>query len=139
MALEFSSRPSAAQWREVARDIVMRAQSGIAGCCSTPIIFTAVERCGRGFEDVPADRSSHSSSVTCRRGRPPRAGLRSIACRRGKAPCDWREVFQLLLDKGYAGYINYEAPNPAQWVRPPDDVALEGIEREDSRAHRGRT
>jgi hypothetical protein len=31
------------------------------------------------------------------------------------------------MEKGYGGYISYEAPNPAQWSRPPEEVAREGI------------
>jgi len=38
-----------------------------------------------------------------------------------------REVLQLLVEKGYDRYINYEAPNPALWSRPPAEVALEGV------------
>jgi hypothetical protein len=35
----------------------------------------------------------------------------------------WREVFQLLQEKHYPGYLRYEAPNPEYWSRPPEDVA----------------
>jgi sugar phosphate isomerase/epimerase len=31
------------------------------------------------------------------------------------------------MDKGYQGYMSYEAPNPAQWSRPADEVAREGV------------
>jgi 2-keto-myo-inositol isomerase len=33
-----------------------------------------------------------------------------------------------LADKGYFGYLSYEAPNPEQWARSPYDVAREGVE-----------
>ena len=39
----------------------------------------------------------------------------------------WREVLQLLMEKGYDRYLNYEAPNPALWSRPPAEVAREGV------------
>ena len=45
----------------------------------------------------------------------------------GKGVVQWREVLQLLVEKGYDRYINYEAPNPALWSRPPTEVALEGV------------
>jgi len=45
----------------------------------------------------------------------------------GKGVVQWREVLQLLIEKGYDRYINYEAPNPALWSRPPAEVALEGV------------
>ena len=31
------------------------------------------------------------------------------------------------MEKEYGGYINYEAPNPALWSRPPAEVAREGV------------
>ena len=37
----------------------------------------------------------------------------------------WREVFQLLREKKYPGYLSYEAPNPEYWSRPPEEVARE--------------
>ena len=38
------------------------------------------------------------------------------------------ENFRLLAEKGYTGYLSYEAPNPEQWARSPYDVAREGVE-----------
>jgi sugar phosphate isomerase/epimerase len=40
----------------------------------------------------------------------------------------WREVFQLLREKNYGGYLSYEAPNPEYWSRPPVEVARESVE-----------
>ena len=34
----------------------------------------------------------------------------------------------LLAEKGYTGYLSYEAPNPEFWARSPYDVAREGVE-----------
>ena len=34
----------------------------------------------------------------------------------------------LLAEKGYTGYLSYEAPNPDFWERPPVEVAREGVE-----------
>ena len=31
--------------------------------------------------------------------------------------------FDLLREKGYAGHLSFEAPNPALWARPPAEVA----------------
>jgi 2-keto-myo-inositol isomerase len=33
----------------------------------------------------------------------------------------------LLFEKGYTGYLSYEAPNPELWARPPVEVACEGV------------
>jgi sugar phosphate isomerase/epimerase len=40
----------------------------------------------------------------------------------------WHEVFQLLHEKGFAGYLSYEAPNPQAWARPPAEVCREAAE-----------
>ena len=40
----------------------------------------------------------------------------------------WREVLSLLIEKGYSGYLSYEAPNPEHWSRPAQAVAREGLE-----------
>jgi sugar phosphate isomerase/epimerase len=34
----------------------------------------------------------------------------------------------LLAEKGYAGPLSYEAPNPAAWARDPAQVAREALE-----------
>jgi sugar phosphate isomerase/epimerase len=41
----------------------------------------------------------------------------------GEGRIAWSEVFQLLAEKKYDGYLSYEAPNPIYWSRPPTDVA----------------
>ena len=35
----------------------------------------------------------------------------------------WSEVFALLAEKNYQGYLSFEAPNPALWARPALEVA----------------
>jgi sugar phosphate isomerase/epimerase len=37
----------------------------------------------------------------------------------------FREFFRALADRGYTGYLSYEAPNPAAWERDPAEVARE--------------
>jgi 2-keto-myo-inositol isomerase len=45
----------------------------------------------------------------------------------GQGRVPFRELFALLAAKGYRGYLSYEAPNPAAWARPPEDVAREAV------------
>jgi len=45
----------------------------------------------------------------------------------GKGVVQWREMLRLLHEKGYSGYLSYEAPNPEQWMRSPYEVAREGV------------
>lgn len=46
----------------------------------------------------------------------------------GKGVVKWKDVFGLLAQKNYTGYLSYEAPNPELWARPPEEVAREGVE-----------
>lgn len=46
----------------------------------------------------------------------------------GKGSVRWKEVFRLLADKQYAGYLSYEAPNPDAWALPPEDAAREALD-----------
>ena len=45
----------------------------------------------------------------------------------------FKEIFALLDRKGYRGFMSYEAPNPAAWARPADEVAREALDA--TRAH----
>jgi sugar phosphate isomerase/epimerase len=46
----------------------------------------------------------------------------------GHGRYDFPGFFRLIRDKGYAGYLSYEAPNPASWARDPAQVAQEALE-----------
>src|SRR5205809_679825 len=84
------------------------------------------EQCGRAADDVRGDElvyvqfsdvpaSVESGKVTDRL--PPGRGVVPI-----------KEFFALVDAKGYRGFMSYEAPNPAAWARPADDVAREALE-----------
>ena len=44
----------------------------------------------------------------------------------GKGVVGWTDLLRLLAEKGYDGYLSYEAPNPAHWARPAAQTAKEG-------------
>lgn len=46
----------------------------------------------------------------------------------GKGVAPFVAIFKNLMTMGYQGYMSYEAPNPAQWNRPADVVAREGVD-----------
>jgi 2-keto-myo-inositol isomerase len=46
----------------------------------------------------------------------------------GKGVVRWSDLLRSLADKGYDGYLSYEAPNPVHWARDAADVAREGVE-----------
>ena len=45
----------------------------------------------------------------------------------GQGSVPFKEFFAAILRRGYSGYASYEAPNPAAWKRPPEDVAREAL------------
>jgi 2-keto-myo-inositol isomerase len=45
----------------------------------------------------------------------------------GRGVVPFREFFAAVAARGYRGYLSYEAPNPAAWTRPADDVAREAV------------
>jgi 2-keto-myo-inositol isomerase len=66
------------------------------------------------YSDVPADAGPARESADLLNRLPPSQGV-----------VPFREFFAALADRGYAGYLSYEAPNPAAWARDPVEVARE--------------
>lgn len=46
----------------------------------------------------------------------------------GRGTVPFRELFKLLEEKGYSGFLSYEAPNPSAWARDPGEVAREALQ-----------
>ena len=82
---------------------------------------------GRGFEQVPAEEIMAFQFSDAPPGAAAQGATATDRLPPGKGVVDWKGVFGLLAEKDYRGYIMYEAPNPAQWSRPPEEVAREGI------------
>jgi sugar phosphate isomerase/epimerase len=126
-ALEFNSRHPVVSRLAVAREILALANQANCGL----LIDTYHAQCagdgGRAFEDVPASDIIAFQFSDVPPGPISHRGTALDRLPPGKGVVRWREVLQLLMEKGYDGYINYEAPNPAQWSRPPAEVAREGI------------
>ena len=123
IALEFNSAHDVINRLEVAREII-----ALAGHPSAGLLLDAyhLERSGgggRGFESYPAERifafqfSDVPDAPASTQNRP------TDRLPPGKGKVRWKEVFQLLKEKRYAGYLAYEAPNPDHWARPPEEVA----------------
>jgi 4-hydroxyphenylpyruvate dioxygenase len=65
------------------------------------------------FSDVPRD---------------PKPGANTDRLPAGQGTVPFREIFARIGKKGYAGYMSYEAPNPAAWARDPSVVAREALD-----------
>jgi sugar phosphate isomerase/epimerase len=127
-ALEFNSAHGVINSLETGAKVVELADHPHCGLLLDAYHMERSGSGGRGFEGYPAERifAFQYSDVP--------DGPRSTANRPtdrlppGKGKVRWREVFELLAEKGYKGYLSYEAPNPDYWARPPLEVAREAVE-----------
>jgi sugar phosphate isomerase/epimerase len=124
-ALEFNSQHGVINRLEAGREIVALADHPSCG-----LLFDAyhLERSGgggRGFEDVAPGEIFAFQYSDVPAGPPAAVKRPADRLPPGKGIVRWREVFQLLQEKKYPGYLSYEAPNPEYWSRPPEEVARE--------------
>jgi 2-keto-myo-inositol isomerase len=125
LALEFQFRHPVVTSLDILRDIIARARQPNVGLLLDAYHLQRGGRPGRGFEEVPAEEIFYVqySDVP---DAPPSGTPPTDRLPPGKGVVHWSELFRLLAEKDYAGYLSYEAPNPAHWERPPAQVALEG-------------
>jgi 2-keto-myo-inositol isomerase len=128
LAIEFNSQHDGLNSLAVLTRLIEGADRPNCGYLIDAYHFTRSGAGGRGFESVPADKifCFQYSDLSPN----PVTGVRRPTDRLppGKGVVQWREMLGLLKEKGYTGYLSYEAPNPAQWERSPYDVAREGFE-----------
>lgn len=127
VALEFSAAHPFLNRLEVAREIVALADLPNCGLLLDTYHLHRSGAVDRGFEHVPAHEIFAFQFSDVPPGPPPEGPTALDRLPPGKGEVHWREVFGLLMEKDYSGYINYEAPNPGQWNRPAVEVAREGI------------
>jgi sugar phosphate isomerase/epimerase len=129
LAYEFSSASDAViNSLDIAREVLALAGHPNGGLLLDAYHLERSGRGGRGFEDVPAKEIFAFQYSDVPQGPAPAGRRPTDRLAPGKGLVRWREVFQLLREKGYRGYLSYEAPNPALWSRPPEEVAREGVE-----------
>jgi 2-keto-myo-inositol isomerase len=128
LAIEFNSQHDVLNRLEVLHELIIGAGKPNCGYLIDAYHFARSGAGGRGFEDVPGDQifCFQYSDLSPN----PVTGVRRPTDRLapGKGTIMWRDVLGLLAEKGYTGYLSYEAPNPEQWARSPYDVAREGVE-----------
>jgi 2-keto-myo-inositol isomerase len=125
LALEFQFQHPIVRSLDILRDIIARAGRANVGLLLDAYHLQRAGRAGRGFEEVPGEEIFYVqySDVP---DAPPSGTPPTDRLPPGEGVVRWTELFQLLAEKSYAGYLSYEAPNPAQWQRSPYDVAREG-------------
>jgi 2-keto-myo-inositol isomerase len=128
LALEFNSAHAVIRNLKTGGEVVELANHPNCG-----LLLDAyhMERCGdggRAFEAYPAEKIFAFQFSDVPNAPPSAANRPTDRLPPGKGKVRWREVFQLLKEKNYPGYLSYEAPNPDTWSRPPEAVAREAVE-----------
>ncbi|MGN6569819.1 MAG: sugar phosphate isomerase/epimerase family protein [Pseudolabrys sp.] len=128
LGIEFNSQHDVLNSLATLTQLIEGANKPNCGYLIDAYHFTRSGAGGRGFENVPADMifCFQYSDLSPK----PVTGVRRPTDRLppGKGVVKWNEMLGLLHEKGYTGYLSYEAPNPEQWERSPYDVAREGVE-----------
>ncbi|HYI91517.1 MAG TPA: sugar phosphate isomerase/epimerase [Beijerinckiaceae bacterium] len=127
LAIEFNSQHDVINHVDVLHELIDKADRSNCGLLLDAYHLHRSGSAGRGFVEVPGDKifAFQYSDVA----ETPVTGVRRPTDRLppGHGRVEWTAVFQLLAEKGYAGHLSYEAPNPALWERPPDEVAREAV------------
>ena len=125
IALEFNSVHAVVNRLAIGREIVALAAHPACGLLLDAYHMERAGDGGRSFEDMPGEEIFAVQVSDVPHGPPP-AGNRPVdRLIPGQGRVNWNDFFGLLVEKGYAGYVSYEAPNPDLWARPPAEVARE--------------
>ncbi len=125
IALEFNSVHDVINGLEVGREVVSLADHPACGLLLDAYHMERSGSGGRSFEDMSREEIFAFQFSDVPPGPPPAGGRPTDRLMPGQGRVRWKEVFGLLAEKGYEGYLSYEAPNPVYWSRPPAEVARE--------------
>jgi 2-keto-myo-inositol isomerase len=127
IAWEFSSAHQTMNTLAIAQELHARVAHPAFGLLLDTYHLERSGAGGRGFAGVPAEHifAVQYSDVPATA---PQGMLRPTdRLTPGRGCVRWAEVFALLAEKSYQGYLSYEAPNPELWARPAAEAAREGV------------
>ncbi len=125
LTLEYQFQHPVVRSLDILRDLIAKAGRKNVGLLLDAYHLQRGGRPGRGFEDVPGAEIFYVQFSDVPDAPPP--GLPPVdRLPPGEGVVRWSDLFQLLAAKNYAGYISYEAPNPAHWSRPAAETAKRG-------------
>lgn len=128
IALEFNSVHELINSLEVGREIVAAADHPACGLLLDAYHMERSGSGGRGFENVAPEEIFTFQFSDVPEGAPSGEKRPTDRLIPGTGRVRWHEVFGLLAEKGYDGWLSYEAPNPALWARAAGELALEAAE-----------
>jgi len=128
IALEFNAVHDVINTLEVGREIVALANHPSCGLLLDTYHLERTGAGGRGFEDLAREEIFTFQFSDVPAGPPPAVKRPTDRLIPGQGRVAWKDVFGLLVEKGYDGYLSYEGPNPELWARPPLEVAREAAQ-----------
>jgi 2-keto-myo-inositol isomerase len=127
VALEFNSQAVQFNTLDSVRELLAVAGHPACGLLLDTYHLQRSGAGGRGFAQVASEEIAYVQfSDVPREGLQP--GQTADRLPPGQGAVQFPAVFELLAEKGYAGPLSYEAPNPAAWARDPKDVAREALD-----------
>lgn len=128
IALEFNSVHDVINRLAVGREIVALAAHPNAGLLLDAYHMERSGDGGRSFEDMSREEIFTFQFSDVPAGPLAAANRPTDRLIPGQGRVRWKEVFGLLAEKAYDGYLSYEGPNPEAWARPPLEVAREAAQ-----------
>lgn len=128
IAWEYSSAHESFNRLEIARELHARVAHPAFGLLLDAYHLERSGSGGRGFADVPAEHIFAFQYSDVPTTSPPGMLRPADRLAPGRGIVRWGEVFALLAEKGYQGYLSYEVPNPELWARPAAEAAREGVD-----------
>lgn len=125
IALEFNAVHDVINRLEVGREIVALARHPSCGLLLDTYHLERTGASGRAFEQVPREEIFTFQFSDVPSGPPPAVKRPTDRLLPGSGRVRWKEVFELLIEKKYDGYLSCEAPNPDLWARPALEVSRE--------------
>jgi sugar phosphate isomerase/epimerase len=129
LAIEFNSQHPVINHVTVLRELLSRAGKSNAGMLLDAYHLHRSGSPGRGFEEIDG------AEIFCFQYSdvpdvPVGDGVRRPTDRLlpGDGVVRWAELLGLLAEKGFAGPLSYEAPNPALWALPPTELARRAVQ-----------
>ncbi|MBI2116148.1 MAG: sugar phosphate isomerase/epimerase [candidate division NC10 bacterium] len=126
LALEFNSVAEQFNCLEVLRGVLARAGHPHCGLLLDTYHFCRSGGDPRALEDLaPQEIAYFQYSDVPKNGLQPGKTLDRLPPGQGAVP--FPEIFRVLTEKRYGGYLSYEAPNPSAWARDPEAVVREAL------------
>ena len=128
LALEFNSRHPLINTLEAGMEVINAVNMKNCGLLLDTYHLHCSGGNGTSFKDVPVEQIITFQFSDAPPGPPSQTRMPVDRLPPGKGAVPFIDIFKTLMAMNYQGYMSYEAPNPAQWNRPADEVAREGLE-----------